>query len=227
MGSGLCGLRNNETTRSKSKSIKASMQVDSIENEIILFEEDGKANDNLIIVEFSLKCKNLVTENRFSLLCPIAHILIQQDALFIKKGETEIQQTTLNPVFSTKFRLSYSIKKERLIKIELYNYDMKNNSKEFIGSSIISMHEIVTNSEEFSKELYSQGQRAGLLFITSEELNYLNDFVIMKWQFIPKISYGYCFLKLSLTDLDNPLTTYQTESKPFPYGNKYFRLRRI
>ena len=180
MGSGLCGLRNNETTRSKSKSIKASMQVDSIENEIILFEEDGKANDNLIIVEFSLKCKNLVTENRFSLLCPIAHILIQQDALFIKKGETEIQQTTLNPVFSTKFRLSYSIKKERLIKIELYNYDMKNNSKEFIGSSIISMHEIVTNSEEFSKELYSQGQRAGLLFITSEELNYINDFVIMK-----------------------------------------------
>ena len=156
--------------------ILGSLEFD-LETTEILFKNPSDALYDLTLIELSIKCTNLYTEDRFQLLNPTANILIKENNIYKLKGITETSPSTLNPIFQKSFRLSYKLKTDSGLKIEIYDNKAE---KSFIGSCITSLHEIISKPNALSIDLTNQNKRCGTVHITANEMNFLNNFITIQ-----------------------------------------------
>ena len=178
MGSTICGSKDNKfivSPNTPTHSLPLNLEATEV-----LFKEPSEALHDLILLELSIKCTNLYTEDRFQLLNPIAHILIKEDNTYVLKSSTEVENSTLNPIFKKKIRVSYKLKKLSSLKIEVYHHQPKKLGKMLIGSCITTLHEIVSKPEALSLELLNQNKRSGFVIITASEMKFLNDSITMQ-----------------------------------------------
>ena len=215
MGINLCGNKNivAETLNKPGKSGYSFSVIDI---------DSGKNNDSLVcnednLIEISVRCTNLSTENRFSLLCPIVYFYVEQGGEFVKTGETEVQTTTLNPSFESRFKVPFSMKSDYQVKVEVYD-QAKPKVRDFIGSSIFNIHEIASSFEPVTKELMNQSKKAGIAIVGGKEVNYLNDRVEMQFEFFADEELEYCYIKLFIKEGNENTVVFQTESKQSNYS---------
>ena len=217
MGAAICGLKHQKPVEANMLTPKAGTATENLITENILFTDENELFEDLSLLQISLKCTNLSTEDRFQLLNPIAFLYIEENNEFVKKGETEVIFKTLNPSFLTKFKTKYSLKKDYQLKIEIYD---KKKKFELLGSTIFSVHEVAATFQMITKELFNQNKRVGNILIIVEELSHLNDEITMQWAFEPFLSFGYCYLRLSREDCFGYSNVFQSESRAQPYSNK-------
>ena len=222
MGISFCGNKGITVSATQSKSIKIvvsnSLRLSASDN--IMLRNDLTKGDETVTLELSIRCTNLSTDNRFSLLSPVAHLSIEHNGDFIKAAETEVQNITLNPSFSSRFRVPLSMRCDYKIKIELFDYQSKAKTKEFLGSAFFTVHEIASKSEMISKELINSGKKTGNVLVFGEELRYFNDSIEMNWEFMPAETLDPCFLKISRKEQERLITVFQTESRLAPYSKR-------
>lgn len=215
MGINLCGNKNiiteNLNKPGKSGYSFSVIDIDSVKNnEDLGFDEDT-------LIEISVRCTNLFTENRFSLLCPVVHLYVDQSGEFVKTGETEVQTTTLNPSFESKFKVPFSMKSDYQVKVEVHDQS-KPKVRDFIGSSIFNIHEIASNFEPVSKELMNLSKKAGVVIVDGKEVSYLNDKVEMQFEFTADEVLEYCYIMLFIKERNKNTVVFQTESKRNNYS---------
>lgn len=219
MGSALCNSKASTVTEQSICSSRISSIFPETSNQVISFDDEF-ISDSINILELSLKCQDLLTDNRFALLNPVIYIFLESDPEYIKKAETEIIMKTLNPIFTTKIKFLYSLRCNKKVKFEVYDYQIATKSKELIGSIITSIHEIV-KAGSLTKEIIKKTKKVGNIFVSSAELTYLNDIVKMNWRFITHKKYGNCILRIQSEEDKQKFTIHQTESQNYPYSNKY------
>jgi Copine/C2 domain len=220
MGSAVCGSRikglvaNPDTGKGFSETLP--------ESGIILYENECHDTENTFILDLSLKCSNLYTQNRFQLVNPVAYIFTKENNEFVKTLETEIQTSTLNPVFEKAIRTAYTLRKDLEIKIEVHDANSKSQDNGLIGSVLFCLHEIAFCNHFISKELSNSSKRTGVALISAKENKFLNSKISMQWEFLPvENTNDYYFFKISLESLYEAVPIYQSESRPSPYGNSY------
>lgn len=169
------------------------------------------------VLELFIKCTNLVTENRFQLINSVAFVYILQGSEYVKKVETEIQTSTLAPLFNKSVKINYCLGSTLNIKIEIWEVGNKKEIKTLLGSSIYNIHEIAARNDIIYKELEVQGKRNGSLLIWAKELKQYNDVISMQWEFESKIfTKGFFLLRLVRAGGLKPIIIYQSESKKPP-----------
>ena len=217
MGSALCGSKVSTATELSIQSSRFTSTLPENQNLTIFFDENDSIADALNLVEISIKCQNLLTENRFALLNPVVHIFVESNSEFIKKAETEVIMKTLNPMFLTKIKFLYSLRCTQKLKFEIYDFQFQTKTKELIGSILTSIHEIVKPGW-ISKDIIKRGKKEGTITISSTELTYLNDTIKMHWKLITQKNYGNCILRIQREEDKQKFTVHQTESQNFPYS---------
>lgn len=213
MGSAICGSKASTATEFSIQSSRFSSILP--ENQTVFFDENDSISDAVNLLEISIKCLNLLTENRFALLNPVVHIFLESNSEYIKKAETEVIMKTLNPMFTTKIKFLYSLRCNQKLKFEIYDFQTK--TREVIGSIITSIHEIVKPGS-ITKEIMKKGKKVGTITISSSELTYLNDTVKMHWKLVTQKKYGNCILRIQREEDKQKFTVHQTESQNFPYS---------
>ena len=175
------------------------------------------ADESGCILELFIKCINLVTENRFQLINTVAFIYILQGSEYVKKVETEIQTSTLTPLFNKSVKINYCLSSTINIKIEIWEVGNKREIKALLGSSTYNIHEIAVRNDIIYKELEVQGKRNGSLLVWVKELKNYNDVISMQWEFESKIfTKGFFLLRLVRPGGLKPIIIYQSESKKPP-----------
>ena len=120
MGIAFChGKVSTEVESSIHSSRYTSIPSDT-QDQMINLDESSKSDPSNII-EITIKCLDLLTENRFALLNPVIHILVETNGDYVRKAETETILKTLNPIFSNKIKISYSLKHSQKLKFEVYD----------------------------------------------------------------------------------------------------------
>lgn len=218
MGSAMCGKKIQNEAELPTPSSRLITPIPPENPEPILFFDKKLDHEMLTLVEISIKCSGLITENRFQLLNPVVHILVEENGEFVKRADTETLFKTLNPVFSTKVKFAYSLGLTSKLKFEVYDYQVKSKTKEHVGSCIFSLHEISVKTSLVSKELYHNGKKVGHFGLVAKELNMLYDTLTMQWDFIPDSPQGYCILRLARDDFDNSFIIFQTEARESSYS---------
>ena len=104
MGIAFCRGKASTEIESSIQSSRYTSLPNEVPDQLINLDESSKSEPSNII-EITIKCLNLLTENRFALLNPVIHILVQNNVEYVKKAETEIIFKTLNPIFSNKINL--------------------------------------------------------------------------------------------------------------------------
>ncbi|OMJ87863.1 hypothetical protein SteCoe_10349 [Stentor coeruleus] len=224
MGSAMCGKKIQNEAELPTPSSRLITPIPPENPEPILFFDKKSEHEMLTLVEISIKCSGLITENRFQLLNPVVHVLVEENGEFVKRADTETLFKTLNPVFSTKVKFVYSLGLASKLKFEVYDYQVKSKTKEHIGSCIFSLHEISVKTSLVSKELYHNGKKVGYFGLIAKELNMLYDTITMQWEFIPDSLQGYCILRLARDDLDSSFIIFQTEARETPYKWEEFTI---
>lgn len=216
MGSALCGSKGSTVTEQSICSSRISSIFPEIPNQIVSFDDEF-VSDSINILEISLKCQDLLTDNRFALLNPVINIFLESDPEYTKKAETEIIMKTLNPIFTSKIKFMYSLRCNKKVKFEAYDYQIATKSRELIGSIITSIHEIV-KAGSLTKDFIKKTKKVGSMTISSTELTYLNDIVKMNWRFLTHKKYGNCILRIQSEEDKQKFTIHQTESQNYPYS---------
>ena len=219
MGSAVCG------SKIKDFVLAPGLLNDSFESSIelndIICKDPNDSIDDLTILALSIRCTNLFSENRFQLLSPIAYIFIQDGSSYIKKAETEIIISTLNPFFQQTVRVAFGLKYNLNLKIEIHDSQMKMPGKALIGSCIYNVHELAAHGDMVSKELMKSSKKTGNISVSAKELKLLNDLVSIKWEFVPiRPENSYCMLRVSRLSSGECIMVYQTETRKAPYGKK-------
>ena len=195
-------------------------------NEIILKGAHDNIED-LTILELSIRCTNLFSDNRFQLLNPVAYIFAQDGSNYVKKAETEVVPSTLNPFFQQGVRVAFSLKHNFSLKIEIHESQAKKPTT-LIGFCIFNMHELAAHGDIITKELINRSKRTGNISILAKELKFLNDVVSIKWEYLPlKPEKNYCMLRISRLFLKECTPVYQTESRKAPYGNNKITWKKV
>lgn len=192
--------------------------------EDLIFTDESNNRSDQTVLELFLKCTNLQSDSRFQLLNPLATISIEKNSVFIYKDETEAIISTLNPVFQKTFRIIFSLKYDFNLKFDICEQDGKKN-KISLGSCVFSLHELASCGDFISADLLSGGKKVGTISVLAKELKFLNDVVIMDWEFLPlSPSARYYFLRISRKHGIGFVPVYQTETKNIKYSKKLCRL---
>ena len=216
MGIAFChGKVSTEVESSIHSSRYTSIPSDT-QDQMINLDESSKSDPSNII-EITIKCLDLLTENRFALLNPVIHILVETNGDYVRKAETETILKTLNPIFSNKIKISYSLKHSQKLKFEVYDYRIQTKTKHLLGFVLTSIHEMVVKQGPLVKDIQKKGKKVGQLCISISELNYMNDYIKMQWEFSTTFKYGHSILKFYRQEEKTAI--YQTESQDFPYSN--------
>jgi hypothetical protein len=216
MGSIVCGSKDGNFVIGPSP---AETPDDTSELSDILFMESNKDIEELTIIELTVKCTNLFAENRFQLLSPVAFISVEENGEFVKKIETEILSSTLNPIFRKQIRAVYSLQKNHQVKFEIFDSAAKKANRVLIGSNIFSLHEISSRNDFVTKDLMAQGKRNGMISVGAKELKYLGSMVTMQWEFVSsKFTKGFMYLRILRSYGDTVLPVYNTETRRAPYS---------
>ena len=136
--------------------------------------------DDPLILELSIKCTNLSTDNRFQLLNPVAHVFVEENGSFIKKFETEVDTSTLNPVFKKALRIGFSLTKNINFEVKIYDVPAKRSENMFIGGNFFSLHEICSKSDYMVKDLMNKNRRTGQIMISAKEMKFLNSVITLQ-----------------------------------------------
>jgi hypothetical protein len=220
MGIALCRDKSSTEVEPSIFSFRNSTLPNDLPEQLINLDEPSKSEPSNVI-EITLKCVNLLTDNRFALLNPVIHILVESGFDYVKKAETETVLKTLNPIFSNKIKISYGLKYCQKLKFEVFDYKIQTKSKELIGVVFSSIHEIAVKHGPLVKDIQRKGKKVGSLYISMSELNYINDFIKMQWEFSTTCKYGHSILRLFREEEKQIQTIYQTESQDYPYSNSY------
>ena len=215
MGIAFCRGKASTEIESSIQSSRYTSLPNEVPDQLINLDESSKSEPSNII-EITIKCLNLLTENRFALLNPVIHILVQNNVEYVKKAETEIIFKTLNPIFSNKIKISYSLKHNQKLKFEVYDYKSQTKSKEVVGYVFTSIHEMAVRQGPLIKDIQKKGKKVGQLYISFSELNYMYDYIRMQWEFSTTFKYGHSILKFYREE--EKAAIYQTESQDYPYS---------
>ncbi|OMJ87478.1 hypothetical protein SteCoe_10811 [Stentor coeruleus] len=189
----------------------------------LLFKQEDKDLEELTILELSVKCTNLFAENRFQLLSPVAYISIEENNEFVKKIETEVLSSTVNPIFRKPIRVAYSMDKDFQIKFEIFDMQNKKTNKILLGSNIFTLHELASRNEPVAKDLIVQGKRNGMISVKAKELKHTVSTLTMQWEFSSsKFTKGYVYLRISRSCGEVMIPVYQSETRNEPYNWEKF-----
>jgi hypothetical protein len=144
---------------------------------------------------------------------------VEENGEFVKKIETEILSSTLNPIFRKQIRAVYSLQKNHQVKFEIFDSAAKKANRVLIGSNIFSLHEISSRNDFVTKDLMAQGKRNGMISVGAKELKYLGSMVTMQWEFVSsKFTKGFMYLRILRSYGDTVLPVYNTETRRAPYS---------
>jgi hypothetical protein len=218
MGSAVCGDKNRNMVVGP-VSREARQQEVADQHELIFNDQSSLTEDDCEIVELSVKCTNLYTENRFQLLNPMACILVKVNDEFVKKAETETIFSTINPIFRKSIRAVFSLKQDFALKIEIWDNDIKKNSKVLLGSNFFSFHEIASRTDYICKDLILANRKTGFIYLGAKEMKHLNSVIRMQWNFaVLQPTKSFCALKISRALTTGFLQVYQSETRPGPFS---------
>lgn len=217
MGSSICGYKDRSSVVGTTP-----LQItaeDTKDFSDLLFKQDDKNLEELTVLELSVKCTNLFAENRFQLLSPVAYISIEENNEFVKKIETEVLSSTVNPIFRKPIRVAYTMDKDFQIKFEIFDMQNKKLNKVPLGSNIFTLHELASRNEAIAKDLIVQGKRNGMISVKAKEQKHAVSTLTMQWEYSSdKLTKGYAFLRISRSCGEVMIPVYQSETRNEPYS---------
>lgn len=221
MGNTICGAKDRHLIVPPVDSLQKKVQIDSEPSEAL---PSNSSLSGTIILQLSVKCTNLLSENRFQLLSPMAEILIKSSNEVIKTQETEVQANTLSPFFIKKVNIPFSL--SSLSEISLKIWDAANKkSKVYLGSNSFSIHEVAFRKDFITKELFLNEKRNGNLLLSATELKNFNTVVTMKWSVEAKVPLkNMYFLRLSKISGGQNIPVYQSETRAPPLSWNQFEI---
>ncbi|OMJ85880.1 hypothetical protein SteCoe_12722 [Stentor coeruleus] len=221
MGSSICG--NKDRSLVVGTIALKNTAEDTKDFSDLLFKQEDKNIEELTVLELLVKCTNLFAENRFQLLSPVAYVSIEENNEFVKKIETEVLSSTVNPIFRKPIRVAYSMDKDFQIKFEIFDMQNKKSNKVLIGSNIFTLHELASRNEAVTKDLIVQGKRNGMISVKAKEQKHSVSTLTMQWEFSSSnFTKGYVFLRISRSYGEIMIPVYQSETKNEPYNWEKF-----
>lgn len=221
MGNTICGAKERHLIVPPVDSLQKKVYIDS-ESSDELLNDSGKTVST--ILQLSVKCTNLLAENRFQLLSPMAEIIIKSSNKVIKSLETEVQANTLSAFFTKKFNVPFSLSTESEISLKIWDVPNK-KTKNYLGTNSFSIHELAFRKDFITKELFMNEKRNGNLLLCANELKNFNTVVIMKWSVDAKVQLkNTYFLRLSKLSRGQNIPVYQSETKAPPLAWNQFEI---
>ena len=221
MGTAICGGKDRHLIIAPVETLQKE-DLDSSSSEIF---ETNPFSLTQTILEITIKCSNLLTENRFQLLSPMAQVTIKFDETHEKVFETEVQNNTLTPVFRKTLKLSYSLSSITSIHIQIFDVPHKRTSKSLIGSNTFSIHEIASRKDFVVKEMWLGERRNGNIHVSAKELKDFLKTAKMKWNFTGKQEMNeFYYLRISRVEGNKVLPVFQTETRQVPLNWEKFEI---
>ena len=200
------------------KGVKQSDEVDKLADLPLIAQEEEL--DLVTIVEITVKCSDLPAIDRFSVINPIAYLLLEEEGSFKFTDHTEVQNSTVSPSFITAFSISYSFEKPLRFKIDIYDNKLITNNppnrNALIGTAVFNIHEVVcAPSHTLSRELLnpiSKRKANGTIQVHSEKVEASKNEVEMKWVLEGASNKDSYVLRLSRSADNDFIPVYQSES---------------
>ena len=216
-----CSNRAARVYNTSYKGVKQSEEVDKLADLPLIANEEEL--DLVSIVEVTVRCSGLPAVDRFSVINPIAYLLLEEEGTFKFTDHTEVQNNTVTPSFITAFNISYSFEKPLRFKIDIYDHKLITNSppnrNALIGTAVFNIHEVVcAPSHTLSRELLnpiSKRKFNGTMQVHSEEVQASKNEVEMKWGLVGANNRDSYVLRLSRSADNDFIPVYQSESVRF------------
>ncbi len=133
-------------------------------------------------IELFISCRKLKNMDYTSKSDPTCHIFFgdAQGKGWLKLGETEVKDNTLNPDFSTSFVVDYFFEKVQNMRFDVYDKDP--SRLEFIGSCFATLGKIAgARNQTYMAVLQDKkGVTTGNIIVRGESVASSNDMVAMK-----------------------------------------------